>query len=274
MSNRKVLIKYGGNAMVNQSLKENIAKKVKVLYDEGIQVILVHGGGPFINKALKAAGIDASFYDGQRHTSREALFYIEKTLKGEVNSSLVSALNKAGLTAIGLSGKDGQCVTAAKRWHKGTDAEGNSIKVDLGQVGDVKKVNVRLLHLLMDRGYTPVMTCIASDTFGNDFNINADIFAGKVAAALRVDDYIVLTDVDGLFQHYPDPSSIIHDLKVSELPQYYPNVINGGMIPKMESCSDALKGGVKRAVLLNGTEPEQIQSYVLEQEKIGTTITK
>jgi len=271
---RKVLIKYGGNAMINQSLKDKIAQKVKALYDEGVQVILVHGGGPFINKALESAGIDSSFYDGQRHTSREALHYIEKTLKGEVNSSLVGALNRAGLYAIGLSGKDGQCVTATKRWHKGQDADGNPIKVDLGQVGDVKKVDVRLLHLLMDRGYTPVLTCIASDSLGNDFNINADVFAGKIAAALKVDDYIVLTDVDGLFRNYPDPKSIIKELNVKDLPQYYKTVIQGGMIPKMESCSDAIKAGVKRAIILNGTEPDQIKAYILEKEKIGTTITK
>ncbi|HLU89940.1 MAG TPA: acetylglutamate kinase [Cyclobacteriaceae bacterium] len=271
---RRVLIKYGGNAMSSHKLKEQIAGKIKELYDNGIQVVLVHGGGPFIEKSLKEAGIKSEFFNGQRFTSPEALEQIEKTLKGEVNASLVNIFNKAGLKAVGLSGKDGQVVLAKKRWHLSSGESGEGTKLDLGQVGDVLKVNTKLLLLLLDNGFTPVLTCIASDEAGNDFNINGDIFAGKVAAALKVDDYIVLTDVDGLFLNYPDPKSIISHITLEDLPEYYKSVIQGGMIPKMESCETAVQAGVQRSVLLNGTEPEQITNFVLENQKIGTTLTK
>ncbi|MDN3670570.1 acetylglutamate kinase [Echinicola jeungdonensis] len=274
MVTRKVLIKYGGNAMTKQSLKYEIAKKVKELQEHGIQVVLVHGGGPFINKALESAGIASQFYDGQRHTTEEALSHIEKTLKGEVNSSLVGVFNQAGLSAVGLSGKDGQMVTAVKRWHYSRDNGGKVQKIDLGQVGDVKKVDCSLLRILLDRNYIPIITCIASDLKGDDYNINADVFAGKVASALQVDDYIVLTDVDGVFENYPDPKSILKEIHFNELDQYYNKGIQGGMIPKIESCKTALQGGVKRAIILNGTQPEQIIKYILGKEKIGTTITK
>lgn len=274
MNFRRVLIKYGGNAMANENLKEEIAFKIKSLEEGGIQLIVVHGGGPFINKSLKQAGIHSEFYDGQRLTTPEALAHIEKTLKGEVNSSLVNIFNKAGLKAVGLSGKDGQMVMAKKRWHLSTDESGLEARIDLGQVGDVQKVNTKLLHLLLDQGFTPVITCIASDAEGNDYNINADVFAGKVAAALGVHDYIVLTDVDGLFLNYPDPSSIVHHLKLDELSVYYNSVIVGGMIPKIESCEGAVNAGVQRAVILNGTKPEQITNYILNNQPIGTTLTK
>lgn len=274
MNRRTVLIKYGGNAMVNEQLKEKIAEKIKTLQDHDIQVVLVHGGGPFINKALKEAGIASEFFDGQRYTSGEALGHIEKTLKGEVNSSLVNIFNKAGLKAVGLSGKDGQIVLAKKRWHASTDDSGEKSRIDLGQVGDVQKVNTKLLRLLLDQGFTPILTCIASDEAGNDYNINGDVFAGQIAAALEVDDYIVLTDVDGLFLDFPDPKSIVHQIQLNELSGYYGTVIKGGMMPKMESCEAAVRAGVKRAVILNGTDPEQISNYLLNNQKIGTTLTQ
>jgi acetylglutamate kinase len=260
--------------MSNEILKEEIAFKIKSIVEEGIQVIVVHGGGPFINRSLQQAGIRSEFYDGQRHTTTEALAHIEKTLKGEVNCSLVNIFNKTGLKAVGLSGKDGQMVMAKKRWHLSTDESGMEARIDLGQVGDVQKVNTKLLRLLLDQGFTPVITCIASDEEGNDYNINADLFAGKMAAALEVDDYIVLTDVDGLFSNYPDTSSIVHQLTLDELSTYYHSVIVGGMIPKIESCEGAINAGVERAVILNGTKPEQITDYILKNQPIGTTLTK
>lgn len=274
MNRRKVLIKYGGNAMINETLKKEIAHQIKLLLDQGLQVVLVHGGGPFINEALKEAGISSEFFDGHRKTTPDALTIIERTLKGEVNGSLVSVFNKAGLNAVGLSGKDGRLVVAEKKWHQSRSVEGQPVQVDLGQVGKVKAVHPKLLQLLLDNGFTPLITCIAADEEGNDFNINGDVFAGKIATALEVDDYIVLTDVDGLYKNYPDPSSILHELTLEELASYYQSVIVGGMIPKMESCEEAVKSGVKRAVILNGTSPEQIEKYILKNEKIGTTLIK
>ncbi|MFO7825540.1 MAG: acetylglutamate kinase [Cyclobacterium sp.] len=274
MEYRKILIKYGGNAMVNEKLKAAIAQKIKSLHDHGTQVILVHGGGPFINKSLEEAGIESQFFDGHRHTSPEALGCIEKTLKGEVNSSLVNLLNRQGLQAVGLSGKDGKLAIAEKRWHQVRNEAGEESQVDLGQVGDVKVVNPLLLNILLDNGFTPVVTCIASDEHGNDFNINGDVFAGKIAAALEVDAYIVLTDVDGLYLDFPDPASILREVDLETVPKYYGKAIKGGMIPKIESCVAALKAGVKQAVILNGTQPDQISEYIINQKTIGTTITQ
>ena len=274
MHYRTVLIKYGGNAMINEELKEKIAIRIRDLRAQGTDVVLVHGGGPFINKALEEAGIASEFLDGQRVTTKEAFKHIEKTLKGDVNSSLVNVFNRVGLKAVGLSGKDGQIVVARKRWHHTVDNNGVKVKKDIGQVGNVETVNPQLLNLLLEEGFTPIIACIASDREGNDYNINGDVFAGKIAAALKVDAYVVLTDVDGLFSRFPDPESIIHQLNLSELPSYYQSIISGGMIPKMESCEAAVRAGAKRAVILNGTRPEQIKDYLLEDQLIGTTLTK
>src|SRR5690606_26952103 len=146
--------------------------------------------------------------------------------------------------------------------------------INLGQVGEVKSVNTKLLYLLLDGGFLPIITCLGSDGQGNDYNINGDVFAGKIAAALEVDDYVVLTDVDGLYQDYPDPASIVHQLSLPQLSTYYGTVITGGMIPKIQSCEAAVASGVKRAVILNGTKPDQISGYILENKKIGTSLIK
>lgn len=273
MNSQKVLIKYGGNAMVNEELKKQIAEKIALLQANGFQVILVHGGGPFINKALDEAAIVSTFFDGHRYTTPEALSCIEKTLKGEVNSSLVSLLNRTGLKAVGLSGKDGQFVTAEKRWHVQVDETGKTQQIDLGQVGEVSHVDTKLVEVLLRAGFTPVITCIAGDKDGNEYNINGDVFAGKIASALAVDAYIVLTDVDGLFLAYPDPESIIPKLTLEKLSSYFGSVIQGGMIPKISSCEAAVLAGVERAVILNGTKPDQITDYLLKNKLLGTTIT-
>ena len=158
MSRRKVLIKYGGNAMINENLKEQIANQIKALQQHDIQVVLVHGGGPFINKALNEAGIASDFFEGQRKTTKEALTVIERTLKGEVNSSLVNIFNRIGLNAVGLSGKDGPIVLAEKKLQKSNDGS----PIDLGQVGEVKAIHATLLRLLLDGGFLPIITCLAT----------------------------------------------------------------------------------------------------------------
>ena len=308
MKKKRILIKYGGNAMTSDALKNEIAAIIAQISKAGVEVVLVHGGGPFINKALEAAGIVSEFFDGQRYTTAEALVHIEKALKGEVNSSLVGLLNRTGLRAVGLSGKDGMMVTAEKRWHTRTGGEhegeskleskghdeggkgefgdkkdeikgqkdeiedGNEGKIDIGLVGNVIAVDPLLIDLMLSNGYTPVIACIASDMAGNDYNINADMLAGHIAAALNVDEYIVLTDVDGLFRNFPDPGSLIREISLSDLPELYRDVVRGGMIPKVQSCEIALKGGVGRAVMLNGTKPAQIRELVMEQGAPGTVI--
>jgi acetylglutamate kinase len=273
MDNRRILIKYGGNAMISEELKTQIAGIIRKLHGNGFQVILVHGGGPFINKALQTAGITSEFFDGQRHTSQEALAHIEKSLKGEVNSSLVGLLNRAGLRAVGLSGKDGMMVTAEKRWHTRM-VEDVEERTDLGHVGNVVDVDPTLIELMLANGYVPVIACIASDTEGRDYNINADMLAGHMAASLRADHYIVLTDVDGLFSDFPDPESLLRKVQLADLPGLYESVIHGGMIPKVQSCEIALKGGVGKAVMLNGTKPGQIIEYLMEGREHGTEIER
>jgi acetylglutamate kinase len=266
-----ILIKYGGNAMLSEELKKGIADVVADLHRAGFEIVLVHGGGPFINKALEAAGIVSEFFDGQRYTTAEALSYIEKELKGEVNSSLTGLMNRAGLRAVGLSGKDGRMVTAVKRWHTKRTA-GPEEKIDIGMVGDVAVVDPSLIRLLLQNGYTPVIACIAADEAGNEYNVNADMLGGHIAAALQADEYIVLTDVDGLFRNFPDPASIISQITIDELPELYKKVITGGMIPKVQSCEIAVRGGAHRALMMNGTKPELIRSYLLEGHPAGTVL--
>lgn len=270
MQSKIVLIKYGGNAMLNQDLKVEIANKIKALESRKIQVVLVHGGGPFINLALERAGIASEFVEGHRYTTPQALVEIEKTLKGEVNSGLVSVFNNVGLKAVGLSGKDGRMVVAERRHHTNEAGE----KLDLGQVGNVKEVDCQLVRTLIAADYTPVITCIASDKEGHNYNVNADMFAGNLAAALEVDEYIVLTDVDGLYENYPDPNSLIRQVSLEELNGKYEQIITGGMIPKIESCEIALKQGARKAVILNGTKPSQIEDYLLHRRVTGTTIVR
>lgn len=270
MGKHSILIKYGGNAMLNNSLKKSIAEKIKTLTEKGYQVFLVHGGGPFINKGLEDAGIRSEFIEGHRYTSEDALKVVEKTLKGEVNSDLVSYFNQAGLKAVGLSGKDGDATRAEKRYHSTTDGS----KADLGRVGNISSIDTTLYELLSNKGFTPIIACIANDKQHQGLNVNADMFAGNLAAALQVDYYIVLTDIDGLLMDINKAESIISQIKLDELDALKGSVIQGGMIPKIESCEIAVHAGAKKAVILNGTKAEQITDYILDKKVIGTTISK
>lgn len=268
-----LLFKYGGNAMTDPDLKLGILKNICDLKKEGYNVVIVHGGGPFIKLTLQQADIESEFIDGQRKTTPEAMEYVEMALKGKVNGSIVSIINAMGHKAVGLSGKDGQIVIAEKRLHRRI-AEGNNEIVDLGQVGDVNVVDKTLLSLLLDNDYIPVLTCLASDREGNDYNINGDMFAGHIAGAIHAEQFIVLTDVDGLLLDKDDPESIIHNISLSELVKLKDKgVIMGGMIPKIESCEIALEKGAASARIINGTIPEQIKDLFADK-KVGTVIKK
>lgn len=273
MAKKKLLLfKYGGNAMTNQPLKKQVLKNICTLKEKGFQIVIVHGGGPFIQQTLEEVNIDSEFVDGQRKTTHEAMEYVEMALKGKVNGSLISIINVMGHKAVGLSGKDGQTVIAKKRLHRHIK-NGKTEMVDLGQVGDVENVDVSLIKLLLENDFIPVITCIASDKNGNDYNINGDMFAGHIAGALSADQYIILTDVDGLLMDKDNPASIINELKVAEINQLKEkNIIQGGMIPKMDSCEIAIEKGAKLARIINGTVPDQITS-LFENRKVGTIIT-
>lgn len=269
MNKRTIVIKYGGNAMVNEEVKERLLKHLVTIVEKGHHVIIVHGGGPFIKQALADAKITSEFIDGQRKTTTEAMPVVEMALKGKVNGNIVGLINKLGHKAVGLSGKDGQLVIAKKRFHY---QDGK--KIDLGQVGDVKAVNAEILHLLMDNDFIPVITCLASDEEGNDYNINGDVFAGHIAGEMRVTDFIVLTDVDGLMKDIDQPDSLIKLLRVEQVNELIQDgTIKGGMIPKLEACTTALERGAQSSYIINGTKPEQLLD-LLGNQQVGTKIIK
>lgn len=268
-----LLFKYGGNAMINNDLKKSVLDAVCSLRKKHYQVVIVHGGGPFIKAALEEAAIESEFIDGHRITTTEAFQYVEMALKGKVNSDLVGLINSLGFRAVGLSGKDGQIVTAAKRRHQST-VNGVLQEVDLGQVGDVDRVDTTLIELLLENDFIPVITCLATDSAGNGFNINGDMFAGHIAGALKAQQYIVLTDVDGLLRDRDNPATRIPRITVSEIDQLViDGIIQHGMLPKMESCKIAISNGAESARIINGTKPEQIQD-VSDDAAIGTLITQ
>lgn len=259
--------------MTDPRVKEGVVKALLKLKAEGHRVVVVHGGGPFIKEALAKAAIASEFVDGQRKTSAEAVKVVEETLKGQVNSDLVGLFNKHGGRAVGLSGKDGNTVTAEKRIHI-SRSNGKSVKVDLGRVGDVLKVDPELLQLLLDRDYLPVITCIAADEKGDAYNINGDNFAGRIAGALKADQFIVLTDVDGLMRDVSLPDSLINKVNRKETDALKSNgIITGGMIPKTDACLHALDSGARSARIINGTKPECI-GLLFGERSSGTLIEK
>lgn len=269
-----LLFKYGGNAMLNEELQKQVLKNICSLKSRGMSVVIVHGGGPFIKQALKTAKIESEFIDGQRVTTPEAYEHVEAALKGKVNGKLVSQINAQGYKAVGLSGKDGKIVTAKKRRHIGQTGENKGKEIDLGRVGDIRSVNPRLLNLLLDHDFIPVVTCIASDESGIDYNINGDIFAGYLAGALKVERFVVLTDVDGLMDDKDQPDSLMHRLAVKDIEELVQNkIIRSGMIPKTESCKIAVENGAQAAQIINGTKAEQILQTA-ETNSVGTLITK
>ncbi len=268
-----LLFKYGGNAMTDPDLKSRVLESICSLKKQGHHVVIVHGGGPFIKFALQEANIKSEFIDGQRKTTPEAMEYVEMALKGKVNGNLVSIINAMGFKAVGLSGKDGKTVIAEKRMHKRI-VNGKAEIVDLGQVGDVVRVNPELITLLLENDFIPVITCLASDEFGNDYNINGDMFAGHIAGAISAQHYIVLTDVDGLLLDKDDPGTILREVGLGELKNLKDRgIIQGGMIPKIESCEIALNKGAGFARIINGTVPEQVSELFASRE-VGTVIKK
>ena len=254
--------------MKDDHIRDEVMRIIAGLHGKEFRIVLVHGGGPFIAETLAMAGIESTFIGGHRQTSPEALGFTEMALKGRVNGTLVSLLNKSGCKAVGLSGKDGKMAIADKRYHK--TPEGG--RIDLGSVGDIRTFDPALLHLLLDAHYLPVLTCLAQGKDGEDYNVNADMFAGAVAAALQADLYLILSDIDGVMMNPGDGSTILKEISSSDVKQMIQNnVINGGMIPKIESCLYALREGVKSVHILNGTKPQQIIDS-MDHKPIGTSI--
>ena len=267
-----VLIKYGGNAMVDDEVKRGVIADIVSLKKLGAVPVIVHGGGRVIKKILDDVGLKSEFVDGHRKTDAEAMRYVEMALTGSVNSDLVKLINATEFKAVGLSGKDGGMVVAQKRTHQLT-VDGETREVDLGYVGDVKSVNTDLIHTLIDANYIPVISPVSMGTDLENYNINADMFAGHLAGALNVNHYLALTDVDGLLKNIDDPSSLVRELDLEKAESEIGNLIEGGMIPKVESCVLALKEGVEAAHIINGTASHSILKELLTKERAGTLIT-
>jgi acetylglutamate kinase len=258
---RTVVIKYGGAAMTDPVLRDQVAADIVLMKLVGVNPVVVHGGGPEISAFMDRLGLPVEFYDGLRVTTPEAMEVVKMVLVGKVNKELVSAINAHGSYAVGLSGEDGNLVTATARDER------------LGRVGDVTAIDTTVVNNLVEDGFIPVIATVAAGDDGGSFNVNADLVAGQLAAALGSDKCLFLTDVDGLYRDFSDKSSLISALTPSQAYDMIANdELEGGMVPKVAACVHALEGGVRRAHILNGTIPHALLLEVYTDEGIGTMI--
>jgi acetylglutamate kinase len=271
LEGRLVVVKYGGNAMVDEQAKQNVIGDVCALKHVGAVPVIVHGGGPAISELLGEVGVESHFVEGHRKTDRSMMGYVEMALSGKVNSEIVKLIGFNGYKSVGISGKDGALVTARKRIHTVREA-GNLRRSDLGQVGDVESIDTDLLDTLVKGGYIPVVAPIGVGEDLEDYNINADMFAGHVAAALKAAAYVALTDVDGIFIDKDDPSTLIPEFSAYSARDEIGRIVQGGMIPKVESCLIALEGGVSRAHIVNGMSEHALLAALLTKRPGGTTL--
>lgn len=268
-----VLIKYGGNAMTDDDIKLGIIEDIVRLKEENIIPVLVHGGGIVIKKLLDDVGIKSEFIGGHRKTDEQAMSYVEMALSGNVNSEIVKMLNNLGVKSVGISGKDAQTVTARKRIHR-IIVDGEEQEADLGHVGDVQRIDTGLIETLVENGYVPVISPVAMGDDLKDYNINADMFAGHMAGALHAKAYIAMTNVDGILTDVGDPGSLIRSIQSDDLKSKIGSEIQGGMIPKIESCIIALENGVEEAHIINGTVKHTLLKQLLTDDPPGTVITR
>lgn len=258
-NNKILVVKYGGNAMINDELQEAVIGDIILLSLIGIKVVLVHGGGPEINDMLGKIGKESKFVDGLRVTDKETVDVVQMVLAGKVNKSLVNRIQNNGGKAIGLSGLDGHLIEAEIKDER------------LGYVGEITKINIDPIVDLLEKGYIPVVSTIGCDHEGNVFNINADTAASRIAGELKAESLISLTDIEGILRDKDDPSTLISKILVSEAPQLInEGIISGGMIPKIECCIDAIRRGVRKVFIIDGRVPHSILIEVLTDEGLGT----
>mgnify|MGYP002868943575 CR=1 FL=1 len=256
-----VVIKYGGNAMIHDALKQQVMEDMGLLQLIGVKVVLVHGGGPEITETMARMGKESVFQDGLRVTDRETVDIVQMVLAGKVNKSLVNLLEVKGGNAVGISGMDGRLITAKMRDER------------LGYVGQVTKVNVRPILDLLEKGYIPVVSTLGCDETGNIYNINGDTAAAAIAGALEARRLILMTDIDGILRNREDPSSLIPVMTVQEARELQTQgVISGGMIPKVECCISAIEQGVKKVIILDGRVPHAILMELLTDQGAGTMV--
>ena len=256
-----VVVKYGGNAMTNEALKDAVMSDIVLLSLVGVKVVLVHGGGPEINDMLKKVGIESKFINGLRYTDEATVDIVKMVLSGKVNKELVSHLIEHGGKALGLCGIDGGMITAHKM-------EG---EVDLGFVGEIVDVNTTPILDALDKGYVTVIATVACDEDAQTYNINADTAAARIAAELGAENLVLMTDIVGLLEDKDDDSTLIPTVQVSEVPfMKKQGIISGGMIPKIDCCVEAVRRGVHKTCIIDGRVPHSILIELLTNEGIGT----
>ena len=259
---RTVVVKYGGAAMKDSTLKDKVIRDVVFLACVGLRPVVVHGGGPEINSWLGKLGIEPQFKNGLRVTDAATMDVVEMVLVGRVNKELVSLINRAGGKAVGLCGKDGNLIKARPEGREG-----------IGFVGEVNSVDVQLIESLVNSGYIPVVSSVAADDTGQAYNINADTVAGEIAAALGAEKMILLTDTPGILKDYKDPSTLIAKVSIQEARELIEmGIVSGGMIPKVTCCVRSLAQGVRAAHIIDGRIPHALLLEIFTDEGIGSMI--
>ncbi len=257
-----VVVKYGGNAMINDQLKEQVMEDIVLLWLIGVKVVLVHGGGPEISETMEKLGKKSEFIDGLRVTDKETVDIVQMVLAGKINKSLVNFIEAKGGRAIGLSGMDGRLIEAETKDDK------------LGYVGSVTKINPAPITDLLEKGYIPVISTLGCDRKGNTYNINGDTAAACIAGALSAKRLIMMTDIAGVLREKDDPSTLIPEISVKEAEKLREEgTISGGMIPKIECCIEAINKGVDKVIIMDGRVPHSILTEMLTDEGAGTMVT-
>ena len=262
-SGKIVVIKYGGNAMINEELKQQVMEDIALLWLIGVKVVLVHGGGPEISQTMEKLGKKAVFVDGLRVTDKETVDIVQMVLAGKVNKTLVNLIQAKGGHAVGLSGIDGGIIEATMK------------NEALGYVGDITKIRTQPITDLLEKNYIPVISTIASDRHGNVYNINGDTAAAHIAGALEAERLIMMTDIAGILRDKDDPKTLIPHVTISDAKKLYDEgIVSGGMIPKVDCCIEALEHGVKHVVIMDGRVHHSILMELLTDEGAGTMVTK
>ncbi|MBQ8304111.1 MAG: acetylglutamate kinase [Clostridia bacterium] len=258
-----VVIKYGGNAMINEELKRQVMEDIVLLWLIGVKVVLVHGGGPEITETMARLGKQAKFVDGLRVTDKETVDIVQMVLAGKVNKTLVNLLESKGGKAMGISGMDGMLIEAQMKDER------------LGFVGKITNVNIAPVNDLLEKGYIPVISTIGCDKEGNVYNINGDTAAAFVAGALGAKRLIMMTDIAGILKDKDDPSTLIPSVTIKEAEQLKKDgIVSGGMIPKVDCCIEAISHGVKKVIIMDGRVPHSILMEILTDEGAGTMVSE
>ena len=258
-----VVIKYGGNAMIDENLKMQVMEDIALLWLIGVKVVLIHGGGPEISETMKRLGKKAEFVNGLRVTDRETVDIVQMVLAGKVNKTLVSLIQMKGGHAVGLSGIDGGIIEAKMKDEA------------LGYVGEITKIRTQPITDLLEKNYIPIISTVASDRQGNTYNINGDTAAAHIAGALQAERLIMMTDINGVLRDKDDPSTLIREMTVEQARGLYDEgIISGGMIPKVDCCIEAINEGVSNVVIMDGRVPHAILMELLTDEGAGTMVTR